>query len=55
MKRIKTKLRNRLSNKVLNALMMVATEGPNKLSDAQLNEVARIWKGLKNRQLELNV
>jgi hypothetical protein len=42
MKLIKTPLRNRLSYKILNALMLVATEGP-ALEEFDFAEAARIW------------
>jgi len=45
MKMIKTRLRNRLSEKSLSHLMKISIESPQKLSDEDLEMVIEIWNG----------
>ena len=47
--RIKTNLRNRLSCKVLNALMTISIEGPD-CDDFPFERTCTIWSGWMNRR-----
>ena len=51
MKTIKTRLRNRLSDVTLSHLMRIAIEGPDTLSDLDLDEIVNIWSKMKTRVL----
>ena len=48
MKLLKTRLRNRLSDKSLSHLMKIAFESPDQLKDTNLEEIVNIWNR-KNR------
>ena len=50
LKRIKTKLRNRLSNRILNHLLTISIEGP-KLEEFDFERAADIWGAQKNRRI----
>ena len=53
MKTIKTRLRNRLSDTSLSHLMTIAIEGPNTLSDQDLDSIIDVWSTMKNRVLHV--
>ena len=50
--RIKTDLRNRLSSKVLNALMTISIEGPDD-NEFPFERTCAIWSGWRNRRIVL--
>ena len=54
MGRIKTDLRNRLSSKVLNALMTISIKGPDN-DDFPFERTCAIWSGSRNRRTELRL
>ena len=51
LKRVKTHLRNRLSQEVVNALMMSAIEGP-AVDDYPYQAAARQWSSMRNRRID---
>ncbi|CAG2217993.1 unnamed protein product [Mytilus edulis] len=52
--RVKTRARNRLSQKVLNNLMMVSTQGPEG-KDFNFNRAAELWASLSQRKLDIGI
>ena len=53
LKRIKTRMRSRLKNDILNTLLMISINGPNaksKQCEELCNEVAKRWKKKKDRR-----
>jgi len=50
LKRIKTRLWNRLSNRILNHLLMISIEGP-MLEEFDFEKAADIWGAQKNRRI----
>ena len=52
LQRIKTDLRNRLSNKVLHYLLSISIEGPPP-ADFPYNEACDIWAGWRNRRIQV--
>ena len=46
-------LRNRLSDTSLSHLMKIAIEGPNTLSDQDLDTIVDVWSTMKNRVLHV--
>ena len=51
LKRVKTHLRNRLSQEVVNALMMSAIEGP-AVDHYPYQAEARQWNSMRNRTID---
>ena len=51
MKTIKTRLRNRLTDSSLGNLLKIAIEGPEKISDLDLDNIIDIWSMVKARAL----
>jgi hypothetical protein len=49
--RIHTRLRSKLSSESLSHLMMVAIEGPDKLSNEAINDIMRTWSSTKCRRI----
>ena len=50
MKLLKTRLRNRLSDKNISHLMKIAIESPDQLQDTDLEEIINVWNR-KNRKV----
>lgn len=53
LKRVKTKLRNRLSNRILNHLLTVSIEGPRR-QDFDFQRAADIWAAQKSRKVNVS-
>ena len=53
MKIIKSRMRNRLGEDALEALMISSVEGPSELSEAQLTGVIDAFKAMKSRRIAL--
>ena len=53
MKLIKTRLRSRLGEDTLDYAMHICIEGPDKLSDSELDAIVQHWKHQKNRRIVL--
>ncbi|KAL5022022.1 hypothetical protein ScPMuIL_001177 [Solemya velum] len=54
MKRVKTDLRNRLSQKILNALMMVSVQGPPP-KEFNFQRAVEKWGSMRRRKLDLGI
>ena len=52
MARVKTESRNRLSEKVLNWLMMIKVEGP-PISEFNFTKVVEKWANMKTRRISI--
>ena len=53
LKMVKTNLRNRLKDSMLNWCMRIAIEGPDSLSDEDIAAIIQIWKEKRTRRLLL--
>ena len=49
-KRVKTKLRNRMSNRIMKNLLLISIEGP-KLEDFDFEKAADMWAAQRNRRI----
>ena len=54
LKRIKTVQRNRLSQEILNSLMMVSIEGP-EVEEFPYEKAAKLWASFRNRRIDLGL
>lgn len=54
LQRIKTNLRNRLSNRILNNLLLISIEGPSP-ADFPYNDACDIWAGWRNRRIQVKI
>ena len=52
LQRVKTDLRNRLSNRILNYLLVISIEGPDP-TDFPYQEACDIWSGWRNRRISI--
>ena len=53
MKTLKTRLRNRLADSSLSNLIKVVIEGPDKLSDIDLDKIVNLWTMIMTRALQV--
>ena len=53
LQRIKTDLRNQLSNRILNYLLLISIEGPSP-TEFPYHEACDIWSGWRNRRISVS-